>query len=230
MRKQYKSLKYYALDCSSAELSRSLTHLKRTFLPGSGIECHGLLGDYEDGLSWLSETSKNCPGPTTVLWLGNSIGNFSSSGAVAFLAHFRQRYKNPNLQFIVGVDGCRDMAEIERCYHPDRPETRHFLLNGLDRANSVLATSCFHRRDWGCQGSFDSSDNSWQQFYVARRDLVLDVAGTSIAVAKDERILAIRSAKWSQLEVETIAERAGFQMTRSWLNEDLSYGKTLGEI
>lgn len=230
VRKQYKSLKYYALDCSSAELSRSLTHLERTFLLGSGIECHGLLGDYEDGLSWLSEYSQNCPGPTTVLWLGNSIGNFSSNEAVAFLTQCRQRYENPDLQFLLGVDGCRDMAEIERCYDPDRPETQEFLFNGLDRANYVLAKSCFNKRDWGCQGSFDRTDNTWKQFYVAKKDLVLNAAGTSVSVAKDERILAIRSAKWSQLEVETIAERAGFQMSRCWLNEDVSYGKTLYEV
>ena len=227
VRKQHKSINYYALDCSYAELSRSLKLLRRTFLPGSGIECHGLLGDYEDGLLWLSDYSQNCPGPMTVLWLGNSIGNFSSNVAVTFLDRFRQSHENAGLLFIVGVDGCRDLGEIERCYHPDRPATRQFLINGLDRANYVLGESCFHKQDWDCQGSYDTNENSWNQYYVAKKDLVLNAAGKSIAIAKDERILAIKSAKWSRSDVKIIAELAGFQMTTCWLNEDFSYGKPL---
>ena len=138
------------------------------------------------------------------------MGNFSSSEAIALLAHFRQRYKNPALGFIVGLDGCRNLAVIERCHRPDRPATRQFLVNALDRASEVIAGPCL------CEGSYDGTENTWNQDYIAKRDLVLHAAGESIAMAKNEGILAIRSAKWSQLEVDIIAEQAGFQIDSCW--------------
>lgn len=64
-----KDIDYYALDLSLIELKRTLEQVP----PLNHVRCHGLLGTYDDGLSWLKlpETAKR---PKCVMSLGSSIG------------------------------------------------------------------------------------------------------------------------------------------------------------
>lgn len=160
------------------------------------------------------------------LWLRNSIGNLSAREASSFLARFVSSNAINHLQFIIGIDGCQNQSQIERCYDPTNPVTRDFLMNGLDQANKVLETSVFREGDWTCMGFFDPTDNVWKSYYVARRNVELNFAEPSIHIAKGERIFAISSAKWTQRQIEKISSGAGFWMAKAWKDEDSVYGKT----
>ena len=224
MQRQGKFITYYALDLSSKELTSSLQKLAGDFPPERGITCHGLLGTYNDLAFWLAQQLKHLLSPVLFLSLGNSIGNFSSQDASAFLAQFTSTQTKRELRFIVGVDGCQDVRQIESCYEPSNPLTRAFLMNGLEQANEVLGFYFFRGQDWACVGLFDKVDRTWKDYYVAQRDLELKIAGTCIKIAKDERILAISSAKWTECDIRKISLEAGLRLSRSWRDTDKTYG------
>ncbi|KAL8748566.1 MAG: hypothetical protein Q9184_007214 [Pyrenodesmia sp. 2 TL-2023] len=224
LQRQDKSVTYHALDLSPVGLLSSLAVLTETFPQSSRIGCHGLLGSYDDFLAWLAQKPKQLKSPVIILWLGNSIGNLDASEASAFLARFGSCIATKGLQFIIGVDGCRDQSQIERCYNPANAVTREFLMNGLDQANKVLSQSVFSKQDWTCFGFYDTMDQSWKSYYVARSDLILRSAESTIKIGKGERILAIRSAKWTQREVEKVSSAGGFRVVKTWKDDDTTYG------
>ncbi|KAL8920830.1 MAG: hypothetical protein Q9208_006002 [Pyrenodesmia sp. 3 TL-2023] len=228
LQRQDKSVTYHALDLSPVALLSSLAVLTETFPRSSCIGCCGLLGSYDDFLAWLAQKPKQLKPPVILLWLGNSIGNLDASDASALLARFGSCMATKGLQFIIGVDGCRDPSQIERCYNPANAVTHEFLMNGLDQANKVLGQSVFRKEEWTCIGFYDTVDTSWKSYYVARRDLELESAESTISIGKGERILAIRSAKWTQNEVEKLSSAGGFRVAKTWKDGDTSYGGRVG--
>lgn len=66
-----KSIDYYALDLSQKELERTLAHVPDFKF----VSCHGLLGTYDDGLTWLKQPARL--GRTKcIIHLGSSIGEY----------------------------------------------------------------------------------------------------------------------------------------------------------
>lgn len=67
----HKSIDYYALDLSQKELERTLSHVPDF----EYVSCHGLLGTYDDGVTWLKQ-----PGIVNktkcIIHLGSSIGKY----------------------------------------------------------------------------------------------------------------------------------------------------------
>ena len=224
LHRQGKSVTYYALDVSPAELTHSLKRLKKQYPSGSIIQCHGLLGTYDDGVAWLSRQSKEAVSALTILWLGNSIGNFSPKAASAGLERFCCVGKQLELQFIVGVDSCRDLGLMSRGYDPTKGRTRTFLLNGLSHANEILNVPCFSDNGWTCSGSYDPTEKSWKQYYVAKTRTELGLGSSCICVDAGEQVLAIRSAKWSESDVCRISKAAGLKVGAIWRTDNHDYG------
>ena len=168
LHRQRKSVTYYALGVSPAELRRSLWKLTEEYSLGSRIQCHGLLGTYDDGVAWLSRQCKQFISALTILWPGNSIGIVSLKAASAGFERFCFCSRMMDLQFVIGVDNCRDLNLMSRSYDPTNNRTRMFLLNGLSHADGLLNTACFSDSEWTCSGSYDPIERSWKQYYVAR--------------------------------------------------------------
>ena len=208
-------------------LQSSLHELTNYFPPHSGITCHCLLGTYEDCNSWLTQKVEQLEPPVVILWLGNSIGNLSFKEASTFLAGFISRNAAIRLRFIVGVDGCRDIRQIEKCYNPRDPLTQDFLMNGLKHANVQAQAPVLNKEDWSCVGSYDKNKHVWKDYYVAQRSIELSIAGSIVRIAKDERILAISSAKWDEHDVAEISHQAGLIVSKVWKDSDRFYGSDL---
>ncbi|KAG7006590.1 hypothetical protein G7Y79_00014g037650 [Physcia stellaris] len=224
LQRQGKTVNYYALDISSEELLNSLDRLEVKFRQGGGINCHGLLGSYDDLIPWLEQKLDRIVSPVIFFWLGNSIANYCSRDAAKILTRLVSSKITCELRFIIGADGCQELSQIERCYTPGNPLTRDFLMNGLRYANDLAGLSLFHEEDWACVGCYDSTDRTWKDYYVARRDLEMDLLGTRLTFARDERMLCIRSAKWTEYDIASIARKAGLIVKKSWKDTDNVYG------
>ena len=210
---------------SSAELSTSLHTLDVKYQQRGGINCHGLLGTYDDLMLWLHQQRHCVVSPVIFLWLGNSIGNHCSRDAAALLTRIVSSEIACELRFIIGVDGCRDISQIERCYDAKNPLMQAFLTNGLRHANRLAEISLFRDEDWVCTGCYDSTERTWKYFYVAQEDLEIDLLGTRIKFVKDERILAISSAKWTECDIVSIVKKARLVVENAWKDTDDVYGK-----
>ena len=210
---------------SSAELFTSLHTLDIKYQQRGGINCHGLLGTYDDLMLWLHQQRHCVVSPVIFLWLGNSIGNHCSRDAAALLTRIVSSEIACELRFIIGVDGCRDISQIERCYDAKNPLMQAFLTNGLRHANRLAEISLFRDEDWVCTGCYDSTERTWKYFYVAQEDLEIDLLGTRIKFVKDERILAISSAKWTECDIVSIVKKARLVVENAWKDTDDVYGK-----
>ena len=212
------------MDIFSEELLNSLEKLEVNFRQEGSIKCHGLLGAYDDLLPWLGQQLHGIVSPVIFLWLGNSIANYCSRDAASILTRIVSSERISELRFIIGVDGCREISQIEECYDPRNPLTRDFLMNGLRHANDLAGQSVFRGEDWACMGYYDSTDHTWKDYFVAQSDLEMKLLGTSLNFAKNERILCMRSAKWTEYDIASIARKAGLVVKNTWKDTDDVYG------
>src|SRR5690348_8694744 len=91
----------------------------------------GLLGTYEDCVSWLSQPG-NISGLSSItfLWMGNSIANFEHhSEASAFLARFKRacQLSHIDCNFILSTDICDQDSTMNEAYNLDKSELQAWL-------------------------------------------------------------------------------------------------------
>lgn len=227
--RQQRVVSYYALDISEGELSKGLHQLIEIFGQSTYVQVRGLLGSYEDGMQWLAGIS--CPTQVvTILWLGNSMANYSREDAAALLKGFVRSCDSRGLscRFLLGLDSCHDLAKITASYdfYPGSP-SEDLIVNGLRAANACLGQEVFCLRDWTARASYDLREHTLGLYYVATRDQNLVLGGYSREFRAGDRLLAITSGKWLIEDIEEISCAAGLQVSQSWWSDAQDYGKSV---
>lgn len=192
------------------------------------VQITGLLGTYEDCVSWLSGTD-NLGGITSVsiLWMGNSIANVHYSEASTFLSKFRKACSQSSLrcQFLVSVDVCQQAEKVSEAYSLELPELEGFMSNGMWSANSNVGQDIFLPEDWFCVSKFCPVAQSLSFFFTAKRDIeVADVDGSNLYFQKGEMVEIITSGKWTEVTMKRISRQAGFSIQRRWKDKCDAYG------
>ena len=196
-----KNVDYYALDLSLVELQRTLSAIpKGTF---KHVQCHGLLGTYDDGLAWL-QSPENQQRQKCIMWLGSSIGNFTRPEAADFLKGFSKILGEQDAM-LVGVDACRDKDKVYHAYNDKEGITHEFVRNGLNHANNLLGKKGFQEDDWEIIGEYDEAAGRHQAFYCALKDLDIE----DVHIAAGERIRVEESYKYSLLQSNQLWQVAG---------------------
>ncbi|KAF7133604.1 hypothetical protein CNMCM5793_004733 [Aspergillus hiratsukae] len=225
LEKQRKSVRYYALDVSLPGLTNCLAGLTTNRLRDFRfISVTGLCGTYRDCIAWLSEQpdlGDATVSTVTLLWMGNSISNFSHyKEASTMLSEFKQACEMSGLrcQYLVAADGCEDQQRIMDAYDTSSPHLQAFMLNGLCQANTVLGREAFNLEDWSCEAEFSPRQQCLDVYYVPLRDVQVDLhgEGESSHFRCGQRIKAISSGKWTKTLVAKMASLADFQLNRIW--------------
>ena len=219
---QRKLVHYYALDVSLQGLANSIIGLTNAMGSSQYVKITGLLGTYEDCVSWLS-------GPNNLrdlslasfLWMGNSIANFNHySEAGAFLSKFRKACEQSSLrcQFIVSVDICQDAAKVAKAYSLDLPEFRDFLLNGLVHSNTAVGHEMFRYEDWSCELELSSDEHGLGIYYAPQRDVEITPSdeGPIVAFSRGQRVKVITSGKWNETVMKQMGAQAGLHIQGRW--------------
>lgn len=230
---------YYALDISERELTQGLRRLSQAFGQSRYVQMHGLLGSYEDGMRWLATDARDAGGglsqtakveSVTVLWVGNSLANYSRAEAGALLKGFVRSCGSRQLpcQFFLGLDSCQDLAKMGACYDLS-PGSRleRLIMHGLRTANHYLGSEVFDLRKWSARANYDLKEHALYIYYVATHDqrLLVDVCVQNF----EERILAITSGKWLLRDIEDMCSAEGLQISKSWWSESHDYGKLMSD-
>jgi len=201
LEKAGKNVDYYALDLSLPELQRTLTAVPRdTF---KHVQCHGLLGTYDDGLAWL-QTSENQQKQKCVMSLGSSIGNFTRPEAADFLKGFSKVLGKQDTM-LIGLDACQDRDKVYHAYNDERGITHEFVRNGLNQANSLFGKEIFKQDDWEVIGQYDEVNGRHQAFYCALKDLDVE----DVHITAGERVRVEESYKYSSLQSSQLWQAAG---------------------
>jgi EasF-like predicted methyltransferase len=227
LQSQRKSITYIACDVDRVAVQRGIRYLQSLFPPtgSSGIRIQGLIATYEDCASWLQRSPINGTGSrTTLMWLGNSMANYTTSPAASYIRSFL----STGASLIVAVDGSRDEAEIARAY--EGPANQKFVLNGLAHANELLGSQVFDPRDWSFRGRWNEETWMHESFYVAERDLVVTIWGERFEFKKGDVMRSIRSGKWPRSKMVSVCEEAGGAVVDYWTDEKESYGMSLKGI
>lgn len=194
---QGKDIDYYALDLDRNELARTLQELGPSGY--RHVKCHGLLGTYDDGRAWLSETN-NADKPKAILSLGSTIGGLTRTEAAEFLREWSgtlQSFgKKGRSRVIIGLDGNTDGATVWNAYNDRAGDNRRFVMNALSHANHDLGYNAFHPSEWTVEGVWDAKGKCHNQYVVPLKD----VAFEGIRLRKGERIMVCQSYKWDRTE------------------------------
>lgn len=146
------------------------------------VKCAGLWGTYDDGLAWLKRP-ENVQRPKAVLSMGSSIGNFTPSEAVDFLAQFAAELR-PEDMMVIGLDGCQDPDKVYHAYNDRGDVTHNFTMNGLQHANRLLGHEAFDTSNWEAIGEYDQEGSRHRAFVVPKTDVVVE----GVSIKKGEKI------------------------------------------
>ncbi|KIX95454.1 uncharacterized protein Z520_08971 [Fonsecaea multimorphosa CBS 102226] len=219
-----KSVDYYALDLSRCELERTLQEVSPSTF--HHVRCHGLLGTYDDGLTWLQQFEV-ASRPRVVLSLGSTLGSFTRPGAAAFFAGFAKAIDHSvngaisiEPLMVIGVDGCKNGDRVWPAYNDAESRNDQFIKNALDYANQILGRPIFHQDEWERHGEWNEKLGRHEQYLVPRKDIWFE----DRCLKAGEKVFVVSSHKYDEEDRRQLWQGAGLSLIQGWQNPDTEYG------
>ncbi|THC87125.1 hypothetical protein EYZ11_013428 [Aspergillus tanneri] len=125
---------------------------------------------------------------------------------------------------IIAVDGCQSVDQILNAYDMPNKLSREFVFNGLSHANEILGSEVLNPQHWTFVGKWNPLKSMHESFYVAKREMTLDIGDNRFHVGAGEKVRAITSGKWPKAKVASICQAAGIKVLKDWSDEEGSYG------
>lgn len=196
---------YIPIDISCGAMTSLFQGISTEFK--SSLKMHGVVGDYLEGLDWVTNIWPERR--MLVLFLGSSIGNFSTDCAVTFLRNVRGSLKKRDL-LLAGFDLKKDPSVMLRAYSDSKGLTRDFNLNLLLRLNREVNAnfdpSCFRHL-----ARYNPDLGAMESYLVATKEHDVTVAGKIVHFGSGEAICTEYSYKYVPEQALAIAHDAGFQ-------------------
>ena len=208
----YGNLEYIPIDVSDIliESSQKLTDVFEK------LSITGIHSEYEDGLTLLNEINRK---PKLIIFLGSSIGNFSSDDAVSFLK-FISGSMNADDRLFVGFDLKKDESILNAAYNDKEGYTAKFNLNLLTRINNELDAD-FNLENFRHVAFFNDSQNRVEMHIesLQDQDVFIRAIETKIHFKKGERIHTENSYKFTDEMINDLAQRSGLIADGFWKDE-----------
>jgi dimethylhistidine N-methyltransferase len=213
---------YFPIEISSSALALC----RRELADLESVAIVGLEREYLEGLHEVAAARK--PGQRiVVLFLGSTIGNFSSPADGLFLRAIRELLETDDA-LLLGTDLEKPEAQLLAAYDDPLGVTAAFNLNLLARINRELDAN--FRLDQfehlarlnRATGSIEMHLRSLcaQSVFIARAEL-------SVAFERGETIWTENSHKYSVNEVARLVHAAGFRQECQWIDGPWPFAETL---
>jgi L-histidine Nalpha-methyltransferase len=218
-----KRLRYVPVDISTAALESSAHALLQDF---DALEVEAYAADYDSALPRLAENFQ----PDTralVLFLGSNIGNFDREAAHAFLRRLRSVLRTGDT-VLLGADLKKDPTVLEAAYDDALGVTAAFNLNLLSRINRELEAD-FRLRDFRHLAIYNEREGRIEMHLESLREqtIHINVLSLDVSFGAGERIHTENSYKYDLAELSTLANRTGFELTRTWLDAGERFSSNL---
>ncbi|MCF8094375.1 MAG: L-histidine N(alpha)-methyltransferase [Desulfobacteraceae bacterium] len=203
---------YVPLDISGAAVRKCAKNLRSSF---PDLRVRGMVSDYFDGLKWLA--SQDC-GMNVALFLGSTIGNFSSRARAEFLNNLRGSL-NPGDMVLVGFDLVKDAELMIRAYNDSLGVTAQFNKNILARINRELGGD-FDLNAFRYFSTWDEVSGGIQSYLISKRPQKVRIEALSETFAFEpwEAIHTESSYKFSLPQIRKLAEDSGFETAGQYLD------------
>lgn len=220
---QSSGLTYVPIDIS-ANIIRELTDDLKEALPG--LKVRGICDDYFRAFDQLAD-SENAGVRKVVLFLGANIGNFDASESIAFLKKIAQQL-TPDDRLMIGFDLKKDPQRILNAYFDAGEVTKAFKLNLLQRINRELGGN-FDTDAFQYFPIYHPAEGSILSYLVSTRSQDVTIAALDHTVHFDawETIYMERSQKYSEQEIEQLAEKTGFRVIRNFFDSERLFADSL---
>jgi dimethylhistidine N-methyltransferase len=149
---------------------------------------------------------------------GSTIGNFTRSGALDFLAGVA-RLLGAGGELLIGVDLKKDPLILHAAYNDSEGVTAAFNLNLLARINRELNAD-FDLTSFSHDAPYNVSEGRIEMYLVSKRDQTVRVSDRSIRFQRDETIHTENSHKFGAKEFQALAARAGFLPIAVWTDDN----------
>jgi L-histidine N-alpha-methyltransferase len=194
---------YWPFDVCEAMLLESGRELVRDY---GELRVNALVGDYLGGLQGLPQLREPC----LFLFLGGTIGNFTSEQATAFLREVRAIMK-PQDALLLGADRVKREDLLHAAYNDNQGITAQFNLNLLRVLNRELDAD-FSLERFEHRASFNPLASQIEMYLVSRCDQSVHVGALeeTLHFSRGETILTEISRKFTPARLEDLLARAGF--------------------
>lgn len=213
---------YFAIEISPI----ALTLCRRELADIESVGIVGLEREYLDGL--LEVAARRREGQRIlVLFLGSTIGNFSSPADGNFLRDLRAILQ-PSDALLLGTDLIKPVPQLIDAYDDALGVTAAFNLNLLARINRELEGG-FDLSQFEHVAKFNSETRSVEMHLrsIQRQIVTIRAADLTVAFEQGETIWTENSHKYSLKEVTRMAETAGFGCAGQWVDREWPFAETL---
>lgn len=156
--------------------------------------------------------------PNLFLFIGANIGNYPFPDAVNLLQQLHQQMQAGDC-LLVGFDLRKDPRMIARAYHDPHGITRAFNMNLLTRINRELGAEFdLHAFDFYSHYNPVSGEVRSFLFSLKKQSVWIEDLGRSFDFEQNELIATELSKKYNFKEIEQLAEAAGFDVARHFLD------------
>ena len=226
MRAEGSSGMYVPVDINADFLERTAAALRREY---PGLRVVPVAADFTRSVA----LPPSLPRPALLTFLGSTIGNFTTSGAVNLLRRVRGALQ-PGDRFLLGTDLRKEVAVLEAAYNDSRGVTAEFNLNVLrvlerDFGANVDVESFRHR------AVYDRREHRIEMHVVATRPQTFHIPGVGdVELHESETIRTEISCKYDRQSVAAMLTAAGLEM-REWREDPdglfaLSLAAPAGEL
>jgi L-histidine N-alpha-methyltransferase len=209
------------VDVSGMALERSRRLLARR--PGVEVACYECT--YEDGLAAVA-CDWNGLDARLALFLGSNIGNFDPPDAVRFLLLVRATLARGD-SLLIGVDLVKPPEVLKAAYDDPLGVTAAFNKNLLVRLNRELGAD-FDLAAFAHRATWNAGESRVEMHLVSLRDQVVRIPGADpVAFPAGETIWTESSYKFTTAQVRQMAEQAGFEVARTWIDPESQFALAL---
>jgi len=199
-----KDFTYMPIDISGNILS-VLKEKLSTEIPK--LEVISLEGDYFEMLDKAASMSSR---KKVVLFLGSNIGNMNSDEAENFCLQLNKNLHSGDI-VLIGFDLKKNPHTILNAYNDETGITAAFNLNLLHRINRELNAD-FEVENFQHYQTYDPVSGSCRSYLVSLKNQHVTIENEVISFKENELIDMEVSQKFSEKEINELAEKSGFKI------------------
>lgn len=208
--KQQVDFTYMPIDISDKYLQQFKENI---LLSHPKVKVNLIQSDYTNGFSWLKEYQET---RNVVLFLGSSIGNFNSIGAIRFLSRLSKALKQDDL-FLIGFDLKKPIPILLKAYDDSDGLTRDFNMNILRRINNELAAE-FDLNRFYHHATYNVYSGAMESFIISvcAQTVPIHSLKQTISFKPYEAIHLEYSHKYLSSQIKDLAKRSGFEIVKEF--------------
>jgi len=196
---------YWPFDVCEAMLMESGRQLLREY---DWLQVHALVGDYLGGLRNVPRAT----GRRLFLFLGGTIGNFTSQQAEQFLNELLE-LMDVGDYLLLGADRVKDTEVLHAAYNDKSGITAEFNLNLMRMLNRELDAD-FRLEQFRHEAVFNPRASQIEMYLVSccEQSVYLGALDTRLRFSAGEKILTEISRKFTASNLEMMLYEAGFDV------------------